>query len=330
MTAAGVLGRGLDAVAFDCLGPKTDRRVRIGFCQFDPLFNRKVHRLQVVTVRHGNHVPPQRAHRRKCGLHRVSIFGDAPGELGVVVRNHQHVRVHSPFGGQTGNSGERFFGLALHRRAIADGANRHAIPFGDPVGDGQALRLRQGRTERTVAEQHTFGIEMRLAVAGELAFDAAERFQVVKRHLIEAVVGSQRVDAVLSVARVVNEVKRLIPFAALRREHDAVDRRHDFCKGRRPAPVTSRPTIDGVHIDQRQQRARGARIAQDHFLAGGIFDLNGVFRSASRRARETRRQIQRRQRWCFDLVNDRFVFGHRAGSDRSKIRSREIRSQRRN
>ena len=63
MTTAGALGRGFDSVAFDRLGPKTHRRVRVGFCLFDCLFNRKIHRLQVVAVRHRNHVPSQRAHR---------------------------------------------------------------------------------------------------------------------------------------------------------------------------------------------------------------------------------------------------------------------------
>ena len=50
-----------------------------------------------------------------------------------------------------------------------------AIASGHFVGDGQALRLRQRRAERAVAEQHALGIQMRFAVAGQLARDAAKR-----------------------------------------------------------------------------------------------------------------------------------------------------------
>ena len=305
-----LLGR-FDAVAFDRFRQQTDRPGRVGLGCGDPLLNCEINRLQIVSVRHRDHVPSQRAHRRERPLHGEGVFRYASRKLGVIVRNHQHIRVHTRFGSQAGNGRERFFGLAFHRRAVAHGTNRNAIAFGNLVRDGQPLRLRQRGTERAVAEQHALRIQMRLAMASELAFDAAKRFQIFKCHSVESVVGAQRVNAVFGVAGVVDETKRFMPLAAWHGKHDPVDRGHDFCERGRPAPVTGRAAIDRVHVHQSHQRARGARIPQNHFLPRRVFDSNGILRRAARRGREPGFEIQRSQRRRFNLFNDGLVFSHK-------------------
>ena len=148
-------------------------------------------------------------------------------------------------------------------------------------------------------------------MTGELAVDAAKRFQIFKCHSVEAVVGAQRVNAVFGVAGVVDEIKRFMPLAAWHGKHDPVDRGHDFRERRRPAPVTGRAAIDRVYVHQGHQRARGARIAQNHFLPRRVFDSNGILRRAARRGREPGFEIQRSQRRRFNLFNDRLIFSHK-------------------
>src|SRR6266542_7036724 len=94
-------------------------------------------------------------------------------------------------------------------------------------------------------------------MAGELAADAAEALQILERHSVEAVVGAQGVDAILRVAGVVDEVVSFVPGTSWRGEHEAVDGRHDFRKGRRATPMASGAAVDRMHIHERDQRARG-------------------------------------------------------------------------
>ena len=268
-----------------------------------------------MTVGHRNHVPAQRTHRREGRLHRKCVFGDAPGQFCVIVGNDEQVGIDATLGRKTRNSRERFLGLSLHRSPVAHGANRDPIAEDNPVGNRQPLGLRQRGAERPVAQQDAFRIQVRFTVPGQFAPDAAKRFEVGKGQVVEAVVCPQCIDPVLGVARVVDEIESLVPLAACHRKHDPMNRRHDFRERGRPAPVTSRATVDGVHIHQRQQRSGGPRIGQDHFLPGCILDLDGVFRRVSRRRCESRFQIQEEQRRRLDLFDGSLVFSHSSRSN---------------
>ena len=50
---------------------------------------------------------------------------------------------------------------------------------------GHLVRLRQRGTKRTVAEENSLRIQMRFAVAGELAVDAAKTLQAIEGQAVE-------------------------------------------------------------------------------------------------------------------------------------------------
>ena len=301
----------LDPVTLDRFRQQADRLCRIGHRRRDSPLDCGKNGLQIVAVGDGDHVPAQRAHGRERQLHREGVFGYAAGQFCVVVRNNQHIGIDAALPRQTGNGRERFFRLALHRRAVADSANRHAIAPGDFVRDGQPLGLGQGGTERAVAKKNALRIQMRFAVAGQFALDAAKGFEVFKTHPVKSIVGAQRVDAIFCVARIVDEVERFMPLASLDGKHDPVNRRHDFCESGRSTPVTGCAAIDRVHVHQCHQRPSRARIAQNHLLPGGVFDFDEIFREATRRGGESGFDIQRSQGRHLDLFNHGLVFGHK-------------------
>ena len=143
MAAGRALHRGLHAVAFHGLDEEAHGLGRVRLRGGDGFFQREVNVLQIISVRDRNNVPTERAHRLQAGLHRERIFRDAAGELGVVVGNNHHERVHLALGGEAGDGGEGFLGFAFHARAVADDAEGHAVALREFVADSQPLRLRQ-------------------------------------------------------------------------------------------------------------------------------------------------------------------------------------------
>ena len=225
-----------------------------------------------------NDVPAETADAAERRIHAEGILRDTTGKLGVVVGNEHHERVQLALRSETGNGGERFLGFAFHARAVADGADGDAIILRELIADGEALRLRERTAERTVAQKNAFGIQVRFAMAGELAVDAAETFHGLGGHAVKAVERTHGIDAVFAVARVVDEIVSLMPFAAADGEHHAVDRRHNLRERRRTAPVRGRTADDRVQIHERHERTAGARIGERHISASAVFDRDRIFR----------------------------------------------------
>ena len=102
---------------------------------------------------------------------------------------------------------------------------------------------------------------MGFAVAGQLAFDPAEEFQILERHAVKTVIRPERIDAVLRVAGVVDEIVGLVPGTVLDGKKEPVNRRHDFSEGGGPSPVACGAAVDGVDVHQRDQCAGGPRVS---------------------------------------------------------------------
>src|SRR6185369_18005111 len=98
-----------------------------------------------------------------------------------------------------------FLGFTLHRGAVRDRANGDAIILRALVGDGESLGLRQSGAERTIAQKDPLRVQMRFAMTGKLAADAAKTFQVLKRHAVEPVIGAQGVDSVFGMTGIIDE-----------------------------------------------------------------------------------------------------------------------------
>src|SRR4051794_39828012 len=111
---------------------------------------------------------------------------------------------------------------------------------------------------------------MRFAVAGQFALDAAKAFEVFEGQLVETIICAQGVDAIFGVAGVVHEIEGLMPWPASGREHDAMNRGHDFSKRSRTTPVTSSAAINSMHVHERDQGASSARIRQAHVVSSGV------------------------------------------------------------
>ena len=311
MAAGGVLDGGLDADALHRLDPETNGLLGVRLGGGDALFHREINRLQVVAVGDVNHIPAQGGHRVETRLHGEGILRDAAGELGVVVGKNQHEGIHAVLRGETGDGGEGFLGLAFHRRAVGDRADGDAVAASGLVAHREALRLRETGAERAVADEHALGVEVRLAMTGELAGDAAEALERVEGHAVEAVNRAQGVDAVLGVAGVVHEVERLMPLPPLRGEHLRVDRRHDFREGRRAAPVARRASDDCVDVHERDERAGRAWVGDGYGLASCVLDGDRVFGRGGRRRREAGLEREGLERGGFDFRDNGIISGHR-------------------
>ncbi len=133
----------------------------------------------------------------------------------------------------------------------------------------------------------------------------------LKRQAVEAEIGAKRVDAVLRVTGVVDEVERLVPLASRRGEHDGVQRRQHLGKGGRSAPMARRAAVDRVHVHQRHERARRARIGNDHVAPRGVTNGDSVFWCSERRRRETTRERHRGERWSFNILCNGRVGAHK-------------------
>ena len=200
----------------------------------------------------------------------------------------------------------------MRRLTRADG---DAITFGHLIGNRESLRLGKSRAERPIAQQNALRIQMRFAMASQLALDAAKAFQVFECHSIKTIVCAQRIDAILGMAGVVDEIISFMPGRGLNGKHVAVNGRHDFGEGSGTTPMTGRATVDCVDIHQRDQGTRRARIAQDDLLAFGIFDGDGIFGRPRRCASQFALKNQRLQRWSFDRFNNTSIGGHKSFQD---------------
>ena len=310
MAARRVVHGGLNPVTFDRFAEKANRHIRIGAGLFDAFFDGEIDGLEIVAVADIDDMPPERAHGGEGALHAEGVLRDAAGEFGVVVRNDEDERVDAIFFGQAGDGRERLLGFTFHRSAIGNRANGDAIIPPDFVRDGEPLGLRQSGAERAVAEENAFRVQMRFAVAGELAPDAAKTFQVFEGHAVEAVIGAEGVDSIFGVTGVVDEIKGLVPGAAFDREHDAVNGGHDFGESGRAAPMAGRAAVDGVDIHQRDESAVGAGIAEDDIGAGGVFDRDGILGRPGGGGGEPRFDDQGREGRGIDGFNDRSIGGH--------------------
>ena len=267
-----------------------------------------------MAVLHLNHVPTQSADGLKAGLHGKTVVRDPAGELGVIVRKDQHKRVHLPFHRKARNGRDRLFGFTFHHGAVGNRADRHPIITRQSIANRQALRLWQAGAERTIADEHAFGIEMAFAMAGQLAVNAAETAQRGVILPVKIVIGAQRVHPVLGVAGVIHEIVGLVPLTAFRAEHDGVRGGHDFRKRRRSAPVTGSATGHGVDVHQSHRRARGIRISHRHGLTGGVVDAHGIFWPLHGRVSQPRGNGNRFQRRRFHRVHRRIICSHKSSS----------------
>ena len=151
---------------------------------------------------------------------------------------------------------------------------------------------------------------MAFAVAGQLALDRTEFFQVIKSHSVEAVLSPQGVDAVFGVSGIVHKVIGLVPCPPFFGKHHAMDRRHNFCQGRWSPPMTRGPADHSMGVHQGDQSPSHRRIGQHHFLAGSIADLDGIFGSLLGGSREAVGDVEGAQRRCLDGLDRSYFSGH--------------------
>ena len=269
MPAGGALHRGFDSETLDGLDPEANRGARIGPRLFQAALHRQIDRGKFVAVGHLDDIPAQRAHRRERRLHAERVFCDAPDRLVSLSEMTRRKGLTRPLAARPGMAAKASL-AALHRSAVGNGADRDTVILEQMIRDGQALRLGKRRAERPVAQEHPFRVQMRFAVAGQFALETAESLQILERHAVKSIIGTQGINAVLRVAGIVHEIKGQMPGAVLDGKHEAVNGGHDLGKGRRAAPMTSRAAVDGMDIHQRDQGAGGARIAQHHLRAGGV------------------------------------------------------------
>ena len=280
----------LHAKALDGFGQQAHRLLRtcLGACQSS--FERGKDRLQIVAVFHGDYAPTQVLHRVKRRLHAKGVLRDSAGQLGVVVGDYHKKGIDPSLGRQARNGGKGFLGLAFHGRAIGHGQKGRSFAAGRSISDGQSLRLRHGRAERPVAQKNAFGVQVRFPVPRQLAGNGPKSAQVFQSHAVKAEIRPQGVNAVFRMAGVVHKVVGLVPRAILSAKEDAVNRRHNLRKGRRPAPMTGGASVHGVNVHQGDQSASGPRIAEDDVAAVQTFHRNGILGNARRIPRQARRK----------------------------------------
>ena len=114
---------------------------------------------------------------------------------------------------------------------------------------------------------------MRLPVPGKLAFNGTKTLQILEGHLIKPKIGSQGINAVFRVPRIVDKVKSLIPGTVLLGKHQTMGRGHDFGQSGGPSPVAGSSSVDSMNVHERHQSSGRTRISQNDLLTIGT--LNG-------------------------------------------------------
>ena len=296
MTTGGALLRLLHPESLHRLYPEANGPARVPFGLGHRLLHRQINFLQILALLHVAHVPAEGRQGGERRLHREAVLGDSAGKFGVVIRDNEHKGVELFTSRQSGNRRQGLLGFTLHARPIGNHAKRQAVPLGQLITKRQPLGHRESGPERPVADENAFRVEMAFPVTGQLTLDPAEFFQVLESHSAESVLGAERVDPVLRVARIVDKVKGLVPGPALGCEHDPVDRRHRLGQRGRAAPVAGRPADHRVGVHQRDQGTGHDRICQRHLLSGRIFDLHRILRALGGRGSQPIGQLQGAQR----------------------------------
>ena len=144
---------------------------------------------------------------------------------------------------------------------------------------------------------------MTFSVTGKLAMNSPEAAQRGVILPVKIIIGSQRVNTVLGVTGVINEIICLMPLASIGAKHHCVSRCHDLRKGCWPTPVTSRTTDHGMDIHQGHRRARGVGVRDRDGFAGGVVYAHGIFGPIGRGIRQTGWNGDWFQGWHLDGVH---------------------------